>query len=130
MRVARLGATTALLAASCAPAGAPGDDPFRPAYGGVETRLLDDDLVELRVTMEGARDDRDVIAFADCAAAQYARIRGFGFARHVRTRVSERGGVWRGDAVYTVSPDLPRGLRTIDAEVALDDCRRRGIPTV
>nr|WP_245947679.1 hypothetical protein [Jannaschia seohaensis] len=103
---------------------------FRPDYQGVETRLLAENLVNLIVRMEGARDGEDVSDYARCAAAQYALIRGFGFARHVRTSVEERAGLWSGDAVYTVSPDLPRGVRTIDAEVVVDDCQARGIPTI
>lgn len=108
----------------------PAVDVFRPDYQGVETRLLEGDLANFIVTMTGARDRQDVLDYAECAAAQYALIRGFGFARQVRTNVTEEGGVWRGDAVYTVSATVPRGLRTIDAEVAVDDCRARGIPTV
>ncbi|WP_425049904.1 hypothetical protein [Psychromarinibacter sp. S121] len=104
--------------------------PFNPEYRGIQTRLLEDDLVEFRVAMRGARTGEDVTAYADCAAAQYALIRGFGFARHVRTNVAEEGGVWKGDAVYTVSPDLPRGLSTIDAEVTVANCAETGIPTV
>jgi len=72
----------------------------------------------------------DVEAYARCAAAQYALIRGFGFARHVRTNVDQAGGIWRGDAVYTISSALPRGLKTIDAEVAVRDCGAQGIPTI
>lgn len=106
--------------------GAPQD----AVYRGVRTVLLQDDLVNLIVSMEGARDERDVIAYARCAAAQYARIRDYGFARHVRTNVSKEGGIWRADAVYTVSPALPQGSRTIDAEVAVADCIEQGIPTV
>ncbi|MEM9552458.1 MAG: hypothetical protein AAGA05_14860, partial [Pseudomonadota bacterium] len=68
--------------------------------------------------------------FADCAAAQYALIRGYGFARHLRTNTKEEGGVWRADAVYTISPSLPQGLRTIDAEIVVADCAENGIPTV
>jgi hypothetical protein len=71
-----------------------------------------------------------VADYAACAAAQYALIRGFGFARHVRTNVDNQGGTWRGDAVYTISAALPEGLRTIDAEVTVRDCGARGIPTV
>lgn len=99
-------------------------------FGPIETRLLDRDLVSFLVEMEGARDAADVEGYARCAAAQYAVIRGYGFARHVRTTVQQRGGVWRGDAVYTISATLPRGLRTIDAAVTLADCQARGIPTV
>ena len=104
--------------------------PFQPSYKGIETRLMDGDLVNFRVAMQGARDGDDVSAYAQCAAAQYALIRGYGFARHVRTKVQEEGGVWRADAVYTISPALPRGLQTIDAEVAVSNCAETGIPTV
>ena len=99
-------------------------------YEGIETRLLDNDLVAFHVKMRGARDGEDVADYAECAAAQYTLIRGYGFARHLRTNVQEKGGVWTADAVYTVSPTLPRGLATIDAEVTVADCTENGIPTV
>ncbi len=101
-----------------------------PDYLGVQTRLLDGDLANFLVEARGALKPGDVENYAECAAAQYALIRGYGFARHVRTNVHERGGIWRGDAVYTISPALPRGVRTIDAEVVVARCRERGIPTV
>lgn len=99
-------------------------------YLGVETRLLDEDLVNVRVEMRGAEGREDVTDYAECAAAQYTLIRGYGFARHVRTNVQEEAGLWRADAVYTVSPALPRGLQTMDAEVVVADCAELGIPTV
>jgi hypothetical protein len=103
---------------------------FSPSYQGIETLLMDGDLVNFRVAMQGARDKADVEAYGRCAAAQYALIRGAGFARHVRTNVDKSGGVWRGDAVYTISAALPIGLRTIDAEVTVRDCAAQGIPTI
>ncbi|SMY07796.1 hypothetical protein [Flavimaricola marinus] len=101
-----------------------------PVYGPIETRLLDGDLVGFRVSMEGATQARDVEKYAECAAAQYALIRGYGFARHVRTLVEVSSGNWRADAVYTISAALPPGERTIDAEVTVADCGLSGIPTV
>ncbi|WP_323007603.1 hypothetical protein [Pseudorhodobacter sp.] len=103
---------------------------FNPGYGGIQTVLLDGDLVNFHVSMTGARSRDDVDAYARCAAAQYALIRGFGFARHVRTSVAQTGGNWRGDAVYTISAALPRGSATIDAEVTVRDCGAQGIPTI
>jgi hypothetical protein len=99
-------------------------------YDGIETRLLDGDLVNFKVRMINATNNDDVADYAKCAAAQYALIRGFGFARNVRTLVDEEAGIWTGDAVYTISPALPRGSRTIDAEVTVAECARRAIPTV
>jgi hypothetical protein len=115
---------------ACTSATSPQDTTFSPVYQGIQTLLLDGDLVNFRVAMTGARDNADVAAYARCAAAQYALIRGFGFARLVRTSVSQQGDVWRGDAVYTVSAALPPGFRTIDAEVTVRDCGEQGIPTV
>lgn len=103
---------------------------FAPEYQGIETRLLDGDLVNFHVTMAGARDPEDVNRYAECAAAQYALIRGYGFARHLRTNVTEVGSIWQGDAVYTISAALPRGLMTIDAEVVAANCAENGIPMV
>jgi len=101
-----------------------------PGYLGIETLLLDGDLVNFRVAMTGARDTADVETYGRCAAAQYALIRGFGFARHVRTTAGKDGDIWRGDAVYLISAALPPGLRTIDAEVTVRDCGALGIPTI
>lgn len=104
--------------------------PFTPSYMGIETRKMDGELVNFLVTMQGARLNEDVAAYARCAAAQYSLIRGYGFARHLRTNVYREAGIWRGDAVYTISPALPRGVLTIDAEVTMADCQEQGIPTV
>ncbi len=104
--------------------------PFNPLYQGITTQLLDDSLVNFHVKMHGARDNADVGDYGECAAAQYALIRGYGFARHVRTTVYKEGSLWRGDAVYTISPALPQGLQTLDAEVVVEDCAEKGIPTV
>lgn len=115
--------------AACAPA-VPVASDFIPEYKGVETKLLDGDLVQFNVAMTKALTGQDVANYAECAAAQYTLIRGYGFARHVRTNVAQEGGIWRGDAVYTISPSLPRGIKTIDAEVVVANCVEKGIPTV
>jgi len=119
-----------LLLAACSQSGSGQTAGFSPDYQGVDTSLLDGDLVRFKVLMTGARDKRDVEAYAECAAAQYTLIRGYGFARHLRTNVNEKGGVWAADAVYTISPSLPQGLRTLDAEVVVAACAENGIPTV
>lgn len=116
-----------VLLAGCA--GAQGPD-TRPTYLGVRTGLLDGDLVKFDVALTGTAAPDAVEKYAQCAAAQYALIRGYSFARLVRTNVIKEGGTWRADAVYTISPDLPPGLATIDAVVTVADCGTSGIPTV
>ena len=127
MRVALI---SSLVLAACAQAPGESADRFSPDYQGVKTSLLEGDLVQFRVAMSGARSGADVDDYAECAAAQYALIRGYGFARHVRTKMKQEGGNQIADAVYTISPSLPRGLRTIDAEVVVANCEANGIPTV
>lgn len=117
-----------LAACAMAPPAVVGD--FSPVYKGIDTVLLDEDIVSFQVQMTGARDEDDVATYARCAAAQYALIRGYGFTRHVRTNVAFQGGIWRADAVYTISSTLPQGLRTLDAEVTVQNCAAEGIPTV
>ena len=127
-----------LVVSACAPQAPARPDPiamledpgFKPVYKGIATTLLDGNLVQFNVAMRGARNNQDVADYAECAAAQYALIRGFGFARHLRTNIAQSGGTWRGDAVYTISAALPNGLRTIDAEVTVRNCGSLGIPTV
>jgi hypothetical protein len=121
---------TSVVLSGCAAAPEVTDEDFSPSYMEIGTILLDDEMVNFRVAMAGARNNADVDAYARCAAAQYALIRGFGFARHVRTTVDRKTEIWRGDAVYVISAALPEGLRTLDAEVVVRDCGAQGIPTV
>jgi hypothetical protein len=113
---------------ACAPAGP--ESGGKPVYLGIQTQLLDGDLVGFQVSMRNAGGPEAVEAYGRCAAAQYALIRGFGFARQIRTTIEERAGIWRGDAAYVISAALPPGLRTIDAEVTVRDCGDLGIPTI
>jgi hypothetical protein len=118
-----------LLLAACE-AQSEAQDVLTPEYLGVETSLLEGDLVQFHVSMKTPEDKADLDDYAECAAAQYALIRGYGFARHLRTNLNEQGGVWTADAVYTISPSLPDGLRKLDAEVVVANCEENAIPTV
>ena len=115
--------------AACAGQGTSGAVGKAPTYMGAETDALGDDLVAFRVSLKGATDASTITDYARCVAAGYAQKQGGGFLRHLRTNTDEEGGIWRADAVYSVSSALPKGLQTIDAEVTVDDCAQRGIPT-
>ncbi|PKP79785.1 MAG: hypothetical protein CVT80_14595, partial [Alphaproteobacteria bacterium HGW-Alphaproteobacteria-2] len=90
------------LAACAEPGGAAPAGAAVPEYLGIETRLLDSDLVQFHLALRGGG-RAEIDDYARCAAAQYALIRGMGFARHIRTTASAEAGTWRGDAVYTIS---------------------------
>ncbi|MCK0142448.1 hypothetical protein [Aliiroseovarius sp. F20344] len=99
-------------------------------YLGVQTKRLDDELVQINVRLEGEVNNENVAAYAECAAAQYTLSRGYGFARHVLTSVTRDNSIWTGKAVFWVSETLPEGLITIDAAVTAQSCFENGIPTV
>jgi len=125
----RFAVISPLALAACAPP-VPMAEDLIPDYLGVETTVLDVDLVQFNVAMTKALSERDVRNYADCAAAAYTLDRGFSFARHLRTNVYKEGGVWSADAVYTISPNLPDGLVKMDAEVVAAACQESGIPMV
>ncbi len=52
------------------------------------------------------------------------------FLCHSVRNIDEEGGIWRADAVYSVSPDLPIAARVIAAATASAKCAQKGIPTV
>ncbi len=100
-------------------------------YIKVDTRLMSAELVNMVVTMRNPRTPTDVVAYVECAAAQYTLIRGFGFAGRVKLDVDEeKNGVWAGNAIYTLSNAHPGGRHTIDAEVTVEDCTANNVPTV
>lgn len=100
-----------------------------PLYLGSEAKKIDDDLVNVFVWMRATGDRTQLKTYADCAVARYALDQDAGFARHLRTNITERGGIWRSDAIYTISVELPPGLKTIDASSFAQSCAEKGIPT-
>ena len=125
----RIAVISPLALAACAPA-APVAEDFIPDYRGTVPIALAEDLVLMQATMTNAQSDENVIEYAECAVAAYAVANGYGFARQLRTKLNEEGGVWSADAVYTMSRALPAGVATIDAEVTVAACAEAGIPTV
>ena len=118
---------------ACAPEGQEVSKPTAAdvEYIKVDTRLMSPELVNMVVTMRNPRTPVDVIAYVECAAAQYTLIRGFGFAGRVKMDVAEeKGGVWAGNAIYTLSNAHPGGRHTIDAEITVEDCNSNNVPTV
>lgn len=121
--------------AGCAQPADPDAPPPVPEYLGTQAELLDDELLQVFVTLQGdhlkgigAR--AAAAAYADCAVAGQSARHDFAFARHIRTNVTEESGVWRADAIYTISRTLPRGIKTIDVRETAAACDAAGIPTV
>ncbi len=87
------------------------------------------DLMRVRVVMTAGTDRPALEDYARCVMAGYAHKNKAGFLRLVRMLTDKEGGVSRADAVYSVTSALPAGMKTLDAEVTVDDCLSRAIPT-
>ena len=99
-------------------------------YLNVDSRLMKPELINMVVTMRNPRTPTDVLAYVECAAAQYTLIRGFGFAGRIQVNVTEDKGIWAGNAIYTLSNAHPGGRYIIDAEVTVENCAAHNIPMV
>lgn len=128
-RLVRAAARGGAMLAAAGAAGCAAAPPAERLYGRTDVVVIGDDVVGILAEMRGAADRDTTEDYARCVAAGYVLQRGYAFARHLRTTVVEEAGVWRADALYSVAPGLPAGLRRIDAEVTVADCRARGVPT-
>jgi len=117
-----------LAAVACTASDAP--RAFGPSYDGIEAESLDDTLINIRATVSGDATADDAIQYAECAVAQFALFNGSSFARQLRTTVETVDGALVADTAYSISEDVPAGVRKMDAEVVMAACRDAGIPTV
>lgn len=121
MRGALAHTSLALLVTACATPPPP-DGPVDPVAEPLAS-FLTDDLLQVTLSYTGDPASETLKSLTDCAAVEAILLRGPGYARHVRTTVSEEAGISRADAVYTVSPTLPRGDFVIDADDTAAACR-------
>ena len=99
-------------------------------YRGIETMQIADDLMNSRVELTNALSLSDDEDYARHEAEGYTLIRGWGFARHIRSGVEQDKNIWTADAYYTISGGIPREIKTIDVEAVALAFAEHGIPTV
>ncbi len=121
--------TMAGLAACAAAPDAEAGEAVKAQYLSSEVMLMGGDLVQAKVAAKGRDAGAVLDDYARCVVAGFALKNNAGFVRNVRTLTGKEGGIWRADAVYSVTSALPEGVQTIDAEVTVADCAERGIPT-
>ena len=68
------------------------------------------------------------MAYATCALAGWAQDEGSDLARHIRTLQDERNGKLLIGSVFPTSSKQPMGLRVMETNATLRECKDRGIP--
>lgn len=87
-------------------------------------------LVKVRANLDRGVDADLAFAYATCALAGWAESQGTGFARHVMTERTKRNGQVQVGVVFTLSESRPMGLKVMDTDQTLQECKARGIPAV
>lgn len=86
------------------------------------------DLVEVTATLREGVDADIAFSYATCALAGWARQNGERYGRHVRSLQDTRNGRLTVGAAFTLSDQKPMGLRVMETEDTLRECKARGIP--
>ena len=86
------------------------------------------DRVEVSANLREGVDADIAFSYATCALARWAKEQGTPYARHIRTLQDQRNGKLLIGAAYMLSKDRPLGLRVMETNDTLRECRNRGIP--
>ncbi len=86
------------------------------------------DLVEVTANLREGVDADIAFSYATCALAGWAKAEGAGYGRHIRTLQQQRDGKLLIGAAFTISDQKPMGLRVMETNETLRDCKARGIP--
>ncbi|MBM3603709.1 MAG: hypothetical protein FJX25_02900 [Alphaproteobacteria bacterium] len=86
------------------------------------------DLVEVTANLREGVDADIAFSYATCALAGWAKENGAPYGRHIRTLQASRNGKLLIGSAFTLSQTKPMGLRVMETEDTLRECRTRGIP--
>ena len=86
------------------------------------------DLVEVTANLREGVDADIAFSYATCALAGWARAEGAKYGRHIRTLQATRDGRLLIGAAFTISDGKPLGLRVMETNETLRECKARGIP--
>ena len=86
------------------------------------------ELVEVTATLRKGVDADVAFSYATCALAGWAKQNGESYGRHVRTLQDTRDGKLVIGAAFTLSDGKPMGLRVMETNDTLRECKARGIP--
>lgn len=86
------------------------------------------DIVEVTANLRRGVDADVAFSYATCALAGWAKDNGSPYGRHIRTLSAERNGKLLIGSAFLLSDSRPMGLRVMETDETLRECRARGIP--
>lgn len=101
---------------------------FRGAAVRPLTGRASGDLVEVTAKLQPGVDADTAFAYATCALAGWTNGTPTPYARHIRTLQTAQGPDVSVGAIYILSATQPMGLRVMETNETLRECKERGIP--
>ena len=99
---------------------------------GTRVTALDEkshpELVEVTANLREGVDADIAFSYATCALAGWAKQNGGKYGRHIRTLQDTRDGKLLIGAAFTITDSKPLGLRVMETNETLRECKARGIP--
>lgn len=89
---------------------------------------MQSNLVSVKANLRRGVDADTAFAYATCALAGWAETNGSSYARHILTDQKQRNGEVEVDTVFTISKNRPMGLKVMNTDQTLQECKERGIP--
>lgn len=87
------------------------------------------EMVSVQVRLRQGVDESTAFAYATCILAGWAKTTNTPYGRHIRTVSGKDNGNIVAESIFTMSTTSPLGLRVMEREQTLQDCRAHGIPT-
>lgn len=95
---------------------------------GQKGRKGGNDMVTVRVRLRQGVDESTAFAYATCTLAAWSKTTNTPYARHIRTVYAEDKGTVAAESIFIMSGKAPLGLRIMEREKTLRDCRAHDIP--
>lgn len=86
------------------------------------------DMVVVQVRLQRGVDESAAFAYATCTLAAWSKSTNTPFARHIRTLSAEERDEVVAESIFTMSKTAPLGLRVMERDETLRECRAKGIP--
>ncbi len=108
--------------------------PAEAFLGGRVTRVTQTgrkggaEMASVQVRLRQGVDESTAFAYATCTLAAWSKTTNTPYARHIRTVYAKDNDTVLAESIFTMSKSTPLGLRVMEREKTLQECRAHGIP--
>lgn len=108
--------------------------PAEAFLGGRVTRVAQSgrkggaEMASVQVRLRQGVDESTAFAYATCTLAAWSKTTNTPYGRHIRTVYTKDNDAIVAESIFTMSKTTPLGLRVMERDKTLQQCRAHGIP--